>query len=159
VVKELVLKTSAPSTPKGRVLKRAAAVKARMPVVGRMVVCISRRKAFEALADQSPKLLTKHVRNVVMCLTKTAVDSGGRRKEKKRPPQTDVSDSFQEGRSDSERSLRRDMGPVVEERRDCAGLAGWMARKCCIRRGNKYKTRCISTLQSCRKRMCKFCCR
>lgn len=50
VEKELVLKTSAPSTPKGRVEKRAAAVKARMPVVGRIVVCICRRNAFEALA-------------------------------------------------------------------------------------------------------------
>jgi hypothetical protein len=40
VEKELVVRISVPSTPKGRALKMAAAVKARMPVVGRMVVCI-----------------------------------------------------------------------------------------------------------------------
>jgi len=46
VEKELVVKISVPSTPKGRVEKRAAAVRARMPVVERMLVCICRRNAF-----------------------------------------------------------------------------------------------------------------
>lgn len=56
VVKPLVLKTSAPKTPAGRQEKRAAAVKARVPMDGRMVVCVCRRKALSGQADQTPKL-------------------------------------------------------------------------------------------------------
>lgn len=58
VEKLLVLRTSAPKTPAGREQKRAAAVKARVPMDGRMVVCVCRREALSGQADQTPKLLT-----------------------------------------------------------------------------------------------------
>lgn len=114
VEKELVVKMSEPSTPKGRVMKSAAAVRARMPVVGRIVVllvCICGRNAFGALADQTPKLLTKHVRSGMIDLFNEGRSRWRRRTEGEEATSTNgVSDSFQKMRSDSECRIRRDVG-------------------------------------------------